>query len=327
MFFFYRVELNLPGKYVNVSPFVTLVSCDINFRFHTQRPCYTVSIKPMEALKACYGDGSSDSDSEAAPSCTTKARSEEFTLLPPPPISLLDPLSLLGSQDLEIGQTTRVRSFPHVDGNYVLHVYIPIHISSSSKKEIATFLKKVTSQEPNLHVVDVDLPLKVLCKSDEKLEQVALGREFHISLGRTVPIGVHQIDSVVSMLRQKLQTRHHSYWIDFNQWEVFVNDDHTRTFLSLEVVQGGLVEITKQIELINAIYKLHSLPEFYKDPRPHISLAWALGDISHSLKNTVNEVSKNCVAKSPNKSIFSCKFKGIECKIGKKIYTVCKISD
>ncbi|KAL1319834.1 U6 snRNA phosphodiesterase isoform X1 [Arachis ipaensis] len=281
----------------------------------------------MDALKACYGDGSSDSDSEAAPSCTTKARSEEFTLLPPPPISLLDPLSLLGSQDLEIGQTTRVRSFPHVDGNYVLHVYIPIHISSSSKKEIATFLKKVTSQEPNLHVVDIDLPLKVLCKSDEKLEQVALGREFHISLGRTVPIGVHQIDSVVSMLRQKLQTRHHSYWIDFNQWEVFVNDDHTRTFLSLEVVQGGLVEITKQIELINAIYKLHSLPEFYKDPRPHISLAWALGDISHSLKNTVNEVSKNCVAKSPNKSIFSCKFKGIECKIGKKIYTVCKISD
>ncbi|XP_015958280.3 uncharacterized protein LOC107482345 [Arachis duranensis] len=293
--------------------------------FHT-RALAILSIKPMEALKACYGDGSSDSDSEAAPSCTTKARSEEFTLLPPPPISLLDPLSLLGSQDLEIGQTTRVRSFPHVDGNYVLHVYIPIHISSSSKKEIATFLKKVTSQEPNLHVVDVDLPLKVLCKSDEKLEQVALGREFHISLGRTVPIGVHQIDSVVSMLRQKLQTRHH-YWIDFNHWEVFINDDHTRTFLSLEVVQGGLVEITKQIELINAIYKLHSLPEFYKDPRPHISLAWALGDISHSLKNTVNEVSKNCVAKSPNKSIFSCKFKGIECKIGKKIYTVCKISD
>ncbi|MED6196478.1 hypothetical protein PIB30_047876 [Stylosanthes scabra] len=281
----------------------------------------------MEALKACYGDGSSDSDSEAGPTSKTEAHSKELAPLPPPPISLLDPQSFLGSQDLEIGQTTRVRSFPHVDGNYVLHVYIPIHISSSSKTEIATFLKKVASQEPNLHVVDIDVPLNILCKSDEKLEQVALGREFHISLGRTVPIGVHQIDSVVSMLRQKLQTRHHSYWIDFNQWEVFINDDHTRTFLSLEVVQGGLVEITKQIELVNAIYKLHSLPEFYKDPRPHISLAWALGDINQSLKNTVNAVSKNCVAKSPNKCIFSSKFKGIECKIGKKIYTVCKISD
>ncbi|KAG5068527.1 hypothetical protein JHK85_000904 [Glycine max] len=25
----------------------------------------------------------------------------------------------------EIGQTTRLRSYPHVDGNYALHVYIP----------------------------------------------------------------------------------------------------------------------------------------------------------------------------------------------------------
>lgn len=31
-----------------------------------------------------------------------------------------------GSQDfLQIGQTSRIRNFPHVDGNYALHVYIP----------------------------------------------------------------------------------------------------------------------------------------------------------------------------------------------------------
>lgn len=33
------------------------------------------------------------------------------------------------------------------------------------------------------------------------------------------------------------------YWIDFSKWEVFVNDDCTRTFLSLEVVAGGLLEV------------------------------------------------------------------------------------
>ncbi|XLR50863.1 hypothetical protein S83_001535, partial [Arachis hypogaea] len=43
-----------------------------------------------------------------------------------------------------------------IDTVFVGHI---VHISSSSKKEIATFLKKVTSQEPNLHVVDIDLPL------------------------------------------------------------------------------------------------------------------------------------------------------------------------
>lgn len=75
---------------------------------------------------------------------------------------------------------------------------------------MAIFLKKISSREPSLHAADVDVALNVLCKNDEKLEQIVLGREFHISLGRTVPIRVHQIDSMVSMLRQKLQTQQRS---------------------------------------------------------------------------------------------------------------------
>ncbi|XP_058722979.1 uncharacterized protein LOC131594797 isoform X1 [Vicia villosa] len=296
----------------------------------------------MEALVACYGDGSSDSDSDSQSSSLlnqTLAYSEGraplppratqvcVQPLPPPPVELLHPPNFLGPQDMQIRQTNKVRSFPHVDGNYALHVYIPINIPSPSKKDISAFLKKISSQEPSLHVVDVDVPLNVLCKNDEKLEQVALGREFHISLGRTVPIRVHQIDSVVSMLRQKLQTQQKSYWIDFHNWEVFVNDDRTRTFLSVEVVHSGLVEIQKQIEAVNTIYKLHNLPEFYEDPRPHISLAWSLGDTSDSLKKIVGEEMKKCVTgKSLKKCVFTCKFKDIECKIGNKTYIICKVS-
>jgi len=85
-----------------------------------------------------------------------------------------------------------------------------VNISSPTKKELSAFLKKVSSRVPNLNVVDVDVPLNILCQNDEKLEQVALGREFHISLGRTVPIRVHQIDSVISMLKQKLHIQRQS---------------------------------------------------------------------------------------------------------------------
>ncbi|XP_052727119.1 uncharacterized protein LOC108333209 isoform X2 [Vigna angularis] len=208
---------------------------------------------------------------------------------------------------------------------FTYQLLFTVNISSPSKKELSAFLKKVSSRVPNLNVVDVDVPLNILCQHDEKLEQVALGREFHISLGRTVPIRVHQIDSVISMLKQKLHIQR-QYWIDFHKWEVFINDDHTRTFLSVEVVQRGLIEITKQIETVNTIYRLHNLPEFYKDPRPHISLAWSPGDIAHSLKKVVDEEMKYNAGKS-FKSIFSCKFKGIECKIGKKAYVICKIPD
>lgn len=75
---------------------------------------------------------------------------------------------------------------------------------------MAAFLKKVSSQEPSLHAVDVDLPLNTVCKNEEKLEQAVIGKEFHISLGRTVAIRVHQIDSMVTKLRQKLQTQQRS---------------------------------------------------------------------------------------------------------------------
>ncbi|XP_028786258.1 U6 snRNA phosphodiesterase-like isoform X2 [Neltuma alba] len=270
----------------------------------------------MEASKACSGDTSSDSGSKFASSSPTLVHSEGSTPLPLPPISLLNPPNSLDSQDLlQTVQRSRVRSFPHVD------VCIPFQ----SKKELAAFLKKVSSQEPSLHAVDVDLPLNILHKNEEKLERAVLGREFHISLGRTVPIRVHQIDSMVSMLRQKLQTQQ-GYWIDFSKWEIFVNDDHTRTFLSLEVVQGGLREITKQIEVVNGVYKLHNLPEFYKDPRPHISLAWALGDIGHSLKKVVEEIIKSHATEEfVKKCAFTYKFKRIKCKIGCKTYKICKV--
>ncbi|XP_060181513.1 uncharacterized protein LOC132611118 isoform X3 [Lycium barbarum] len=260
----------------------------------------------MEALIASYADDSSDSDSEPSAS-TSIAEETRLTPLPPPPISVLHPPNSLVSLDsLPTTRVNRVRSFPHVEGNYALHVYIPVHIPSATKKELASFLKKVTALVPTLHAVDVDVPLSSLLKDEALLEKMVLGREFHISLGRTVPLRVHQINSMVSMLRHKLQFQRR-YLIDFNKWEIFVNDDSTRTFMSLEVVAGGLAQ----------------------DPRPHISVAWALGDISDTLKRMVEEEMKKYTARSGSqqKCIFTSKFSGILCKIGNKMHEICKFQE
>ncbi|KAA8539745.1 hypothetical protein F0562_026437 [Nyssa sinensis] len=284
----------------------------------------------MDALMAAYGDTSSSEDKDTDPSrpTITNSNPQPSDPLPPPPLALLESPNSLGTLDYwERGQVSRVRSFPHVEGNYALHVYIPVYIPTAPKMGMIQFLKKVTSLVPGLQVVDVDVPLNILCQDDHKLEQIALGREFHISLGRTVPIGVHQIHSVVAMLRQKLQFQK-PYLIDFSKWEVFVNDDCTRSFLSIEVITGGFIEITKQIQAVNEVYKLHNLPEFYKDPRPHISIAWALDDISDSLNRAVEE-GKRCytVGGLLQKRIFTSKFSGIECKIGQKTYKICKFQE
>ncbi|KAL6123414.1 hypothetical protein ACLB2K_075936 [Fragaria x ananassa] len=256
----------------------------------------------MEALIASYGEPSSDSDTESpAPPPEKKTSQESAQVLPPPPLSLLDSPNSLGFLDYSASQASRVRNFPHVEGNYALHVYIPVYIPAAPRKEMALFMRRLSSVVSGLHAVDVDVPL--------------------------------EIDSLVAMLKQKLQTQRR-YWIDFSKWEVFVNDDHTRTFVSVEVITAGLAEITKQIQAVNEVYKLHNLPEFYKDPRPHISVAWALGDTSSvalpfsNLKKVVeDERRKSTVAGSLQKSIFTSRFSGIECKIGNKTHKICKFSD
>ncbi|GFP87043.1 U6 snrna phosphodiesterase [Phtheirospermum japonicum] len=251
----------------------------------------------MDALIASYGDASSDSDDSDPRPTHEPEPTQSPTPLPPPPLSLLHAPNSSGTSDFSLQRENpnRVRSFPHVEGNFALHVYIPVTIPLAPRKETSLFVKRVASIARELHAVDIDIPLINLIKDEQKFDQIVLGREFHVSLGRTVPIRVHQRDSMVAMLRQRLQS-HRRYWIDFNKWEVFVNDDHTRTFLSVEVTTGGLAEIKSQIEAVNEVYRLHNLPEFYKDPRPHISIAWAVGDISDSLKKVVGEEIKKRVA-------------------------------
>ncbi|KAM1020480.1 hypothetical protein ACFX14_041747 [Malus domestica] len=294
----------------------------------------------MEALIASYGDSSSGSDSESpapppSPPPELNNPQEPTPALPPPPLSLLDNPNSFGFLDFSASaQPSRVRNFPHVEGNYAVHVYIPVYIPPAPRKEMALFLNKLASLVPGLHAVDVDFLLDILRKDEHKLEQVALGREFHISLGRTVPIRVHQIDSLVTMLRQKLQIQRRYGYIyillsalrEFSS--VFVNDDQTRTFVSIEIIAAGLAEITKQIQAVNEVYKLHNHPKFYKDPRPHISVAWALGDISNSLNKVVEEERRrSTIGGSLQKCIFTSKFNGIECRIGNKTHKICKFSE
>ncbi|XP_047324781.1 U6 snRNA phosphodiesterase 1 [Impatiens glandulifera] len=274
----------------------------------------------MEALRASYGDSSSSSDSDSESESKSKSKTQDF-VLPPPPLDLLNPPDSHITPDYLLGsQANRIRSFPHVDGNYALHVYIPVHIPAAPKKEMIQFLKRVVSQVQGLYVIDLDIPIDALCKDEQKLDQIVMGREYHISLGRTVPVRVHQIDSIITMLRQRLQIQKR-YLIDFSKWEVFVNDDRTRSFLSIEILAGGLVQIRRQIQAVNEVYKLHNLPEFYEEARPHISIAWALGDISESLEKAVGEGERG--RGGGKKNMFSCEFSGIECKIGKKTHQIC----
>jgi len=248
----------------------------------------------MEALKVSYASSEEEGDDDIETVPSKKPKLEENGLkdtiaLPPPPPDLLVLPSNSAYKNGDSGN--RIRSFPHVEGNYALHVYIPAYLKNNDGAQV---------HAPHL------------------------AKQYHISLSRTVAIRVHQIDSIVAMLRHKLHSQKR-YWIEFGKWEVFINDDQTRSFLAMEVTTGGLSEISKQVHVVDEIFRLHNLPEFYKNPRPHISVAWGLGDITLTLKQTADELNrlKGNVG-STKKSIWSYMFNGIECKIGQQTYSIYK---
>lgn len=49
-----------------------------------------------------------------------------------------------------------------------------------------------------------------------------------------------------------LLTMDNRYWMEFNKWEVFVNDELTRSFLSLEVTGEGLLEVYIRASYLHA---------------------------------------------------------------------------
>ncbi|KAI3968225.1 hypothetical protein MKX01_018528 [Papaver californicum] len=276
----------------------------------------------MGALIATYGDDTScSSDSDISPPTSPSSRhnlnfeesKSEPVRLPPPPISLL---TSPNPQDyMEIGQASRVRNFPY-EGNYALHVFIPVYIPPTPMKNLTLFPKRIVKMVPGLHVIDDDIPLSIPCKDNQELEQVVLGREF-LKFGKNC--------SYLSS-PNRFHFGNATSEIFFAKAEVLVNDEQTRSFLAMEVVAGGLAEVTRQIQSVNEIYRFHNLPEFYKDPRPHISLLWASGNVSDLLKKRVMEY-LSASTMSQNRRIFSCKFKGIKCRIGNKQYKICKSLD
>lgn len=73
---------------------------------------------------------------------------------------------------------------------------------------------------------------------------------------------------------------------------------------------------------------LTSVLNLWQNPRPHISLAWALGDVSCKLKQAIKEIEKSQSSLGTSQiSNLRCKFSHVVCKIGKKVYDICKLAD
>lgn len=171
----------------------------------------------------------------------------------------------------------RVRSFPHMRGNWPSFVHVPFSLEEhdlascivSYHQSLCTLL--LPHGVGTLHMAD---PLRV-----------------HISLSRTLPIRHHWIEPLVCSLKNCIGG-HKRFIISFSGPEVYCNDEKTRSFIGLKVSKGHN-KLCALVRDVDECFSKFGLQPFYKDPVFHISVCWCLGDIlsmkSESLQTAIEE--------------------------------------
>lgn len=72
----------------------------------------------------------------------------------------------------------------------------------------------------------------------------------------------------------------------FDSFEVYCNEEKTRTFLGLQI-KTGYDSLLKLVQCLDQCLEEFKLPKFYENPSFHISIAWCLGDQTEKLKSLI----------------------------------------
>lgn len=181
-------------------------------------------------------------------------------------------------------QAGRIRTFPHVPGNFAVHVYVELAVPPAAAPPLAALLRRAAELLPGLRPVDGDAegPVPPLVQPS-----------YHVSLSRTVPVTLPQADPLLTALGNALHSLRPFQLSVEPDLEVYVNDERTRTFLALRaaarpavaalVASGGgrappNDPLVAAISAVSDVFEEQDLPRFYEVPRLHASLAWLLGD-------------------------------------------------
>jgi len=163
----------------------------------------------------------------------------------------------------------RIRTFPHVPGNYAAHFFIKVPASSISDTS-SIISAEATRLQKDLNAMDQD--------------------QFHISLSRTFPMRHHQIQLFIEMVEKKFQELNPArFSASLGSFSYFHNDEKTRCFLSINVTEGKN-EMVALIRIIDSVLREFGFPVFYLDAQPHVSIAWLLSLVPVQIPNKIEEI-------------------------------------
>ncbi|KAL5520060.1 hypothetical protein ACEPAG_1720 [Sanghuangporus baumii] len=155
----------------------------------------------------------------------------------------------------------RVRSSPHVEGQFAAFVYIPVPLKKNTP--LRQLLEKSVIRAKNIEPA-------LVCDWLDSRETHTL----HISLTRPVYLRNYQLEELKRVVKAAARVVC-PFTASFSKFATFENDEHTRAFLGIEVGAGHR-ELEMLSKTVEPILKSLRQKGFYSEPRFHASIAWAL---------------------------------------------------
>ena len=233
----------------------------------------------------------------ASPSALDRATVDKKSrTLPPPPAHLLSrqpsPAASVAPtatcfQPASLLSDGRIRTFPHVEGNWATHVYVAVPTSPG----LDNLLDECDSLLPT------HLSFQRISPSER-----------HLSLSRCVTLRHHQIQHFTHLLSTALSDLRLlcvPLPVVLHSLALYCNEQRTRSFAAVKV-GAGEEELLRVLAATDGVMREMGLPTFYEQPELHVTYAWRLGDVwsdrGHSgdnqLPQTQNESERNGIAKA-----------------------------
>jgi len=245
-----------------------------------------------------------------------------------------------GPDDVDAGATDgsgRVRAFPHVDGNFATHVYVPLALSRSAqwsraRAELGNVLARIAARVPGLR------PIGDYGKIGDAATTVSSfvipDGDLHVSLSHTFPIRAARRDGLFAALRRALSASLTRAWVARvgPNLDVLVNANRTTTFLAMRVADAELSPGTGAgdgdvggsfagaYSAVDAVLTRGGYPRFHDDPKPHASVAFAPGDVEAELVEAIKEL---CFDGAKEENAWNAAVSGIATRCSR---VVCKVS-
>ncbi|KAK1231327.1 poly(U)-specific 3'-to-5' RNA exonuclease [Marasmius sp. AFHP31] len=160
----------------------------------------------------------------------------------------------------------RIRSTPHVEGQWAVHVYVSVIVERRSPLHQLLQNVLTTAKEscPALQLVPG------LGNPDGDHKTI----ELHVSLSRPLFVRAYQREEVKRSVRRLAQLSP-PFKASFSSFSRLTNDENTRTFVALDI-GGGFPELKSLTERLTSALQSFRQKVYYDEPKFHASIAWAL---------------------------------------------------